>query len=56
MVRSQSQITCTITEIIDHEKDYKPWKGLFTRNSHMKYQSPSAYHSNDVAKVEVLNK
>jgi hypothetical protein len=27
------------------KNDHKPWKGLVTRNSHMKYPSPGTYYS-----------
>ena len=30
------------------------WKGLVTRNAHMKYQSPTSYGSKDMAKVKVF--
>jgi hypothetical protein len=33
-----------------------PWKGLLTRNTHVKCQSPSTYHSKDIAKVKFFNK
>jgi hypothetical protein len=32
------------------------YKGLVTRNMHMKYESPITYHSKDMAKVKVFKK
>jgi hypothetical protein len=32
------------------------WKGIVVRNTHVKYESPSIYHSKEIAKVKVLNK
>jgi hypothetical protein len=32
------------------------YKGLVTRNMHMKYKSPITYHSKDIAKVKVFKK
>jgi hypothetical protein len=37
-------------------KCWYPWKGFVRRNTHVKYQCPSTYHSKDIAKVKVFNK
>ena len=38
------------------KKLWYPWKGLVTRNTHVKYQSPITYHSKVMAKVKVFQK
>jgi hypothetical protein len=38
------------------KKVWYPWKGLATRNTHMKYQSPSTYHSKVIGKVKVSDR
>ena len=36
------------------QKYWYPWKGLVTGNTHVKYESPTTYHSKVKAKVKVF--
>jgi hypothetical protein len=38
------------------QNQWLQYKGLVTRNMHMKYKSPITYHSKDMAKVKVLKR
>jgi hypothetical protein len=37
------------------KNDHKPWKGLVTKKSHIKYLSPGRYYSKVITKVKVSN-
>jgi hypothetical protein len=38
------------------KKVWYPWKGLAIRNTHVKYQRPSIYHSKVIGKVKVSDR